>query len=79
MELAWWSRELRKESLACMRVRDDAALRRLLAAVAPVTAPAVVGDALEARARGFLFAPSAGSECGEAERFVRMGRLAVGG
>ena len=62
-----------------LRLRDDASLRRRLAAVAPVTAHAVVGDALERRTREFLLAPSAASEYGDPERFARMGRLAVGG
>ncbi len=62
-----------------LRVRDDASLRRRLAAVAPVTVQVVVGDPLWRRTRDFLFTPSPGSVYRDPERSARLGYLAIGG
>ena len=61
-----------------LRLRDHTTLRRRLAAGAPVTAQAVVGDALQRRTREFLFLPPVGSVYRHPERSARMGRRAIG-
>jgi glycosyltransferase involved in cell wall biosynthesis len=62
-----------------LRLRDDASLRRRLAAAAPVTAQSVVGDALQRRTCEFLFVPSPGRVYRHPEGSARVGRLAIGG
>ena len=46
---------------------------------APVTAQAVVGDALQRRTREFLFLPPVDSVYRHSERSARMARRAIGG